>query len=144
MAAKSPKAAKKPAQSVTKKNADKPTLSPFKIHWMQDISLEIPFPANANFAPGQRELDFSAGVQHFILPDGLESKIELRLRVYIHAQTTPLALAEMCYSGVVDKSQFIGNEKNIVEDLYKIARPQLESALAATGHKPPLPDVLNQ
>lgn len=144
MAAKTSKAVKKTAKTAPKKAPQKSNQPALKVHWLQDLSLEIPFPATAAFAPGQRELDFSAGVQHFTLPDGKESKIELRLRVYIHAQTTPLALAEMCYSGVVDKTHFATNEKKTLEELYQQARPRLLEVLAGSGHQPPLPDKLNQ
>lgn len=144
MVAKATKTVKKNAKSRPKKGAAKLAPADLKLHWLQDASLEIPFPGNASFAPGQRELDFSAGVQHYALPQGDDSKIELRLRVYIHSQATPLALAEICYSAIVEKAQLAADEKNTLEKLYQQARPCILELLAGSGHQPPLPDKLNQ
>lgn len=144
MPAKAAKSAKKSSKTPAPKKSKKIDFNPFKAHWTQDISLEIPFPATASFAPGQRELDFSAGVQHYPLQDESSTKIELRLRVYIHSQQTPLALAEMCYAGVVEKSQFAKDQQKMLENLYQLARPRLLQLLTDAGHQPPLPNQLNQ
>jgi hypothetical protein len=107
--------------------------------WLQDVSIEVPVPANANFLPGDRELEFSVGMRQQDM-DGLV-RSELRARGLVHARGEVLVLVEASYVNVVSQSEI---RPDLPQYLYGKLRENMESLFALTGHTPPLPVSLEK
>lgn len=132
-----PKLAAKPTP-VSPKKPVKPEVAA-ATEWLQDASIEVPVPASSEFAPGQRELEFSIGLRQQDA-DGLV-RSELRGRALVHAQGTVLALVEASYVNISSKNAVL---QGLPQHLYSQLRPQMERLLALAGHTPPLPASLDQ
>lgn len=136
MASKAP-AKKKAVKKSVEKQSDE------IIHWLQDVSLEVPVPASQlNVGKGRREMEFSAAAKEFDLPMPDQVKLELRLRVRIHAEGGTLAMADLCYAGVFPKPSKAEEAQKALAQLYVYAQPCLANLLAMGGHTPPLPESL--
>lgn len=135
------KAVKKPAKA--SKTAIKEASGPQGLlaHWLQDVSLEVTQPLGSH-APGERELELSVRATHVNIDHPTHGKLELRLRANIVTQDGPLAVAEIIYSGVVDKAQLDEDAGKLFEELYQPAKQSMEGVLALSGHTPPLPEGL--
>ena len=113
--------------------------APASSEWLQDASLEVPVPGNANFLPGERELEFSVGLRQQDM-DGLV-RSELRGRALVHAKGEVLVVVEASYVSVAPQK---GLRADLPQHLYQQLRSSMENLLAITGHNPPLPPSLEK
>jgi hypothetical protein len=127
----------KPAPKPSVKAVESPTSR--QSEWLQDVSVEVPVPANAGFLPGDRELEFSVGMRQQEI--GGDTRSELRARALVHAKGEVLVLVEASYVNVAPQAEL---RPDLPQYLYLRLREKLESILALTGHTPPLPPSLEK
>lgn len=126
----------KSTSTAAPKAVEKPSQQP---EWLQDVSMEAPMPDVFNFAPGQRQLEFSVGMRQVDESDHIRS--ELRARALIHADNVVLVVVEASYVNLAQKDQI---REDLPEHLYSQLKPHLETLLSLTGHTPPLPESLQK
>jgi hypothetical protein len=106
--------------------------------WLSDVSLESFGPARAH-QPGERELKFAVRGISAHMPQQKMLRLDLILAAHIVTADNPVALAEICYSSIVEKTQKDVSQQQIIDLLYPEARQSLADALALLGHYPPFP-----
>lgn len=133
----------KPATVATSKPVKTP-VKPFAeavlVGWLQDASIEVPAPVSSEFAPGEREVEFSVGMRQHDVKDGVRS--ELRGRTLIHAKGNVLALVEASFVTFTPANE--ASVPDLPQRLYGQLKPHLEQLLALAGYTPPLPATLDQ
>ena len=124
-----PVAMKKPQKTAAVKHSE----------WLQDVSMEVPVSAGAEYLPGERELDFSVGMRQQEADDLVRS--ELRARALVHARGDVLVLVEASYVYIASQADL---RSDLPQYLYLKLRGHLETFLAMAGHTPPLPASLEK
>lgn len=112
-------------------------------HGLLDASIEAR-PLLRVLGNGERTMDYMVQAVHAPLSQQGGVQLTLRLRTQISAQDGPLTLAEIHYSGIVNKPLVPEEMGAYYEALYPFARLAVLGVLEQTGHMPPLPEHFHE